>query len=473
MPNFNPDKLQTWTSGEWKSGVPSTISGFSCDTRTLQPSELFIAIKTENRDGHDFLVKAKNAGASGALVARFSPNLPLPQLLVKDPLDALHRMAAHHRQEFHGPVIGVTGSCGKTSTKELLALLLGDNQVHRNRENYNNQLGVPLTLLEIDPQNHDFAIIEAGMNAPGEIEPLSRMIDPTASIITMVSNTHLEAFDSIEAIAHEKAMLGRHTRTDGWVSFNNDCSQYRSFQDFPAISVILLPEDATETPIKKNNEYLYWSERRSTSRDGKSLLTLKVLPDVIHNFDLPTLSPGMVGNTSLSIATAWRLGINDTDIQERLSRWHPLSLRGEIIHREEKYFYVDCYNASPASMADSFNAFNSIMEPTLRRLYVLGCMAELGEASPDLHYEVGQLLKLRPEDKVLILGDYACEMREGIRLSGNENNEVSVLHSLDDIRDSVSEFKGAVLLKGSRIYKLEKLVPPPMAEESLEKREAC
>ena len=154
MPNFKPDKLRAWTSGEWKSGVPSTISGFSCDTRTLQPGELFIAIKTENRDGHDFLVKAKNAGASGALVARFSPNLPLPQLLVKDSLDALHRMAAHHRQEFHGPVIGVTGSCGKTSTKELLALLLGDNQVHRNRENYNNHLGVPLTLLEIDPQNH-------------------------------------------------------------------------------------------------------------------------------------------------------------------------------------------------------------------------------------------------------------------------------------------------------------------------------
>ena len=289
----------------------------------------------------------------------------------------------------------------------------------------------------------------------------------------MVANTHLEAFDSIESIAHEKAMLGHHTRTNGWVAFNKDSSQYPAFQDFPAISVILLPEDAIETSIEKNNEYISWSERRTTSGVGKSLLTLKVLPDAIHNFDLPTLSPGMVGNTSLSIATAWRLGINDKDIQERLSRWHPLSLRGEIIHRDEKYFYVDCYNASPASMADSFNAFNSIMEPALRRLYVLGCMAELGAEAPDLHYEVGQLLKLRPEDKVIILGDYACEMRDGILFSGSEKSDVSILDSLDDIRDSVSEFKGAVFLKGSRIYKLEKLIPLTMAEESMENREAC
>ena len=208
MPDFDSAKLQAWTSGEWKSGAPSTISGFSIDTRTLQRGELFIALKTENGDGHDFLAKAKNAGASGALVARFSPNLSLSQLLVGDPLAALQTMAALHRQEFHGPVIGVTGSCGKTSTKELLALLLGDDQVHRNRENYNNHLGVPLTLLEIDPETHDFAIIEAGMNIPGEIESLSRLIDPTASIITMVANTHLEAFGSIECIAREKSMLG-------------------------------------------------------------------------------------------------------------------------------------------------------------------------------------------------------------------------------------------------------------------------
>lgn len=473
MPNFDPEKLQKWTSGEWKSGFPLTISGFSCDTRTLQAGELFVALKTDNRDGHDFLVEAKNANASGALVSRLRLNFPLPQLLVKDPLEALHTMAAHHRQEFHGPVIGVTGSCGKTSTKELLALLLGDTQVHRNRENYNNYLGVPLTLLEIDPQNHDFVVIEVGMNAPGEIELLSRMIDPTESIITMVSNTHLEAFGSIESIAHEKAMLGYHTRTDGCVVFNKECSEFSDFQKFPATSIILLPEDGTKTLIKNKNKYLYWSVKQPVFPEEKSVLRLNASSGEVHNFDLPTLSRGMVGNTSLSIAIAWRLGMNDVDIQDRLSSWHPLSLRGEIVYREQKYFYVDCYNASPASMADSLYAFNSIMKPALRRLYILGCMAELGEKAHDLHYEVGQLLKLRPKDKVLILGDYACEMRDGILFSGGKTSDVSVLDSIEDIRDSVSEFKGAVFLKGSRIYKLEKLIPLSRAEESIREMEAC
>ena len=245
------------------------------------------------------------------------------------------------------------------------------------------------------------------------------------------------------------------------------------FQDFSAISVILIPEDAAEPRTKKNHEYLYWSEKRSNSRVGESLLRLKVLPDTIHTFDLPTLSPGMVSNTSLSIATAWRLGINDTDIQKRLSRWHPLSLRGEIIHREEKYFYVDCYNASPASMADSFDNFNTIMTPDLLRLYVLGCMAELGEKAPDLHYKVGRLLKLRPGDKVIILGEYANEMRDGILSSGNEDREVSIFNSLDNMHGVVSKFKGAVFLKGSRIYKLENLLPARTVEESLENKEAC
>ncbi len=473
MPKFDPDKLQTWTSGEWKSGVPRRISGFSFDTRILQQENLFIAIKTNKNDGHDFIVKAKEAGASGALVARHNPRISLPQLLVKEPLAALHSMATYHRQEYHGPVIGVTGSCGKTSTKDLLALLLGDNGVHRNRENYNNQLGVPLTLLEIDHHNHDCAIIEVGMNAPGEIEQLSRLIKPTASIITSVAAAHLDAFNSIDDIAREKSILGHHTQNDGRIFFHRDCSRYDAFHNFPAPSVILIEDETSGHLPVKEGEGISWWVKRSHRPDGGSALTLKVPPDARHTFNLSPLSPGMVSNTCLAIATAWHLGVNDEDIQERLLCWHPTSLRGEIIHREEKIFYVDCYNASPASMADSFKAFSTLMQTSLPRLYVLGCMAELGEQAQDLHYAVGRLLELRSEDKVIIIGEHAGSLRDGIYSQGHEKKQVAIFTSGEAMRKAISEFEGAVLLKGSRIHKLESLLPAVKSKVSIRDKQAC
>src|SRR5690625_2129388 len=152
---FGAKELKEWSGGSWTKEPAEPVRGFSFDSRRIEPGEIFLCLKTEERDGHDFIEAAAAAGAAAAIVAAPRPDSDLPQLVVEDPLRAFWKMAATHRKRFTGPVIGVTGSCGKTSTKDLLALLLGNSSsTHATEGNFNNLIGVPLTLLKLDPERH-------------------------------------------------------------------------------------------------------------------------------------------------------------------------------------------------------------------------------------------------------------------------------------------------------------------------------
>src|SRR5258708_4312976 len=179
MPTFAAEKLATWTGGSWDRLPGGAIEGFNQDTRTLNAGQVFVALKTGKRDGHDFLGEAQTRGATAALVGRAVSDATLPQLVVADPLAAFQRIAREHRREFHGPVVGVTGSVGKTSTKDLLALLLGGSpDVLATEGNLNNHIGVPLTLTRLEPAVHRAAVVEAGISEPGEMAVRARGIDP-------------------------------------------------------------------------------------------------------------------------------------------------------------------------------------------------------------------------------------------------------------------------------------------------------
>ena len=260
MPEFDAEQLKEWALGRWVQGRPERVSGFSIDTRKLQKGDLFVALKTERRDGHDFLESARLRGAAGALVARVNQQIRLPQLEVEDPLGALQKIAATWRHRFPRPVIGVTGSCGKTSTRELLVKLLGDTGVHRTRENSNNQIGVPLTLLEIDPSHHRFAVVEVGSNSPGEIEFLAKLIDCNESLITGVAPVHIGNFGTIEKIAAEKAQLGKYTRPDGNVVFPGSCAKFSAFEVFSATSIILVSDALPEPTPQFNGRVVFWTD---------------------------------------------------------------------------------------------------------------------------------------------------------------------------------------------------------------------
>ena len=454
MPSFAADKLATWTGGTWSPFPGKAITGFNQDTRTLSAGQVFVALKTDKRDGHDFLGEARAKGAAAALVARPVAGQGIPQLVVADPLAAFQVIAREHRREFHGTVVGVTGSVGKTSTKDLLAVLLGGTPgVLATEGNLNNHLGVPLTLTRLDPAIHRAAVVEAGINACGEMTPLASMIEPDHAVVTFVGPAHLEKLGSLENVAAEKATLLAFARRGGLQVFPVSCWPYEEFQML-ANPLILVPENegmvrVTGRTVKFN--VFHRPERTEVRLDGK------------RTFILRRVSGGMAQNTVLALALASELGVDDTTLQARLEQWVPSKWRGELRQAGDATVYCDFYNANPASMTDSVDAFNGMVGEDRPRLYVLGCMEELGPESADYHRRFGRTLLLQPGDHLFAIGGQADALREGLLENGNDPAQVEVVTSLDPVRARLIGFKGAVFLKGSRRYQLETILDPQAA----------
>lgn len=469
MNRFYPDDLLAWTNGKWQGPQKSVeITGFSNDTRTLKAGDMFVALKTDRRDGHDYLQNAVKKKASAALVERIDTSCRIPQLKVSDTLVALQSIAHEHRKRFTAPVIGITGSCGKTSTKDLLSLLLGQEETHKTAANLNNLLGVPLTLLGIEPDKHKYAVVEAGMNEPGEMARLAWMIEPDISIITMVGAAHLEGVGSLYNIAYEKSALGRSTRRNGRVIFPYSCYEFATFRDFIAPSNILVREDDAEDAFELPPEFSIPYKTEATGGGG-SCLTLWRESSAPLTFQLPVWSPAMDANAALTITTALSLGVSAEDIQTRLNLWKPSRYRGEVIHTKQNLFYVDCYNSNPDSLANAVAAFTKVAPEDSPRLYVLGCMNELGVDADKLHELSGREIPVRSQDRVVIVGTHARAFKRGIVARGLNQNQIKVVKDAEDVRDSVARFKGSILLKGSRSYQLERLLKQPSRSHKTEK----
>jgi UDP-N-acetylmuramoyl-tripeptide--D-alanyl-D-alanine ligase len=433
------------------------LVGFTMDTRQLREGQVFVALKTDKRDGHDFIPAAHTAGASAALVSRANPLLALPQLVVADPLVAFQTIAREHRRLFKHPVIGISGSAGKTSTKNLLALLLSNEpgDVLATEGNLNNHIGVPLTLTRLDPVAHRFAVIEAGISGPGEMEVLAGMIEPDFAIITLVAPAHLQELGGIEGVAQAKAALPAAVHTGGSALFPLSCCQYAAFRDLRVnawrlgradqpIHGDLPPANTFFTLIQCAEETLV-AMRDSVS--GKAL-----------NFVLRRVSDGMAQNAALAIRAALLLGVKADTIRERLAQWQPAALRGELRREDGRLLYIDCYNANPAAMSDALDAFYSVAPAGEPRLFVIGCMEELGSEAPSYHRELGRLIHLRRGDHLFVIGGEAESVRQGVVGNGIPASQVEVVTSLEPVRAQLAKFHGAVFVKGSRRYQLETIL---------------
>ncbi len=472
MSDFDPQLLQEWTSGHWNRLGPESLRGFSIDTRTLAPGEVFVALKTDKRDGHQFLAKAESRGAGAAIVEELNSETTLPQLLVNNTLAALQTIAAQHRKRFTGTIIGITGSCGKTSTKDLLASLLGGEEVHRSPGNFNNHLGVPLTLLGIDHARHSYAVVEVGSSRSGELKPLVEMIEPANGIVTMVSEAHMEGFDSIEAVAREKAELGYAVLSEGRIIFPRECLRFDEFQRFSASSLVVV-EEGSELPPEGFSRVIFSVEPDTEEPAGRWKLSLQLPTDSDFTFTLPAMSRGMASNTVMALTLSLELGVGREILQERLLQWRTRGFRGEIHSIGGVSFYIDCYNANPASMLDTFEAFQRAFPHEEPRLYLLGCMAELGERSGYWHQKVGRALALRPQDKAFLLGDHADALNTGLMEAGNSSDQVIILKDVDEARSALIDFQGCVLLKGSRVSQLESVLPREIINPEKEIVRAC
>ncbi len=379
-----------------RSTAPWQANGVSIDTRTLQPGDLFVALK-DVRDGHDFVAQALEKGAAAALVSHVpdgvAPDAPL--LVVPDVLTALAALGAAGRARTRARVVGVTGSVGKTSTKEMLRVTLaGQGSVHAAEASYNNHWGVPLTLARM-PQDVDFAIIEIGMNHPGEIAPLARLARPHVALITTVAPAHLEAFDSLDAIAREKAAI---------------------FEGLEPGGLAILPADLDVTPTLRAGAA--GAARIVTFGEGEGadwrlaaakLCDTATVVQASHAGQpmlFKVMSPGrhFAVNGLAVLATAEALGLDPVLAATDLGRWQPPAGRGAREHIvldlvEETAFDLidDAFNANPASMSAALDVLLAARpqdgvgaKAKGRRIAVLGDMLELGPTEAALHLAIAR-----------------------------------------------------------------------------------
>jgi UDP-N-acetylmuramoyl-tripeptide--D-alanyl-D-alanine ligase len=478
VPVFVPASLAAWTGGRWTAQPGSSLTGFATDTRQLRPGQVFVALKTDKRDGHDFLAAAQAAGAAAAIVAAPSRVLALPQLVVADPLAAFQTIAREHRRAFTGPVIAISGSAGKTSTKNLLALLLGGadggvlategnlnkasiaseapstGAVLATQGNLNNHLGVPLTLTRLDAAVHRIAVIEAGISAPGEMKPLADMIEPDVALITLVAPAHTEALGGLEQVAAEKALLPRAVRPRGLAIFPKSCTQFAAFRDL-FVNQLVLERSAVLRPATLPQHTIHFNVLQ---RREETAVIVAYGPPPPHLFKLGRVSDGMAQNVALALIVALWIGVPHDTLQARLAIWAPARLRGEIRHEDDRLLYLDCYNANPASMADALATFAAVAPAEDPRLYVLGGMEELGGSSAAHHRQLGRALPLRECDRLLVIGPLAHEVCAGVLEQGDFSRQIQIVSSLEPVSAALAEWRGAVFLKGSRRYQLEKVL---------------
>jgi UDP-N-acetylmuramoyl-tripeptide--D-alanyl-D-alanine ligase len=447
MPTFSAADLAAWAVGRWTAAPRVAVTGFGTDTRALRAGDVFVAVRTERRDGHDFLGAARSQGAACALVER-PVAADLPQLVVDDPLAALRRVAARWRAGFPGRVIGVTGSVGKTSTKEMLAALLGA-EAFVTEANLNNLIGVPLMLLRIEPGLHRFAVIEAGMSVPGELGVSAAVIRPDLAIVTNVEPVHLEGVGSLAGIAREKATLVAALAPGGRAIIPAALLDWPEFATY-ADRCVAVQFEGEAAPAVAPARLV----RASFLTDVRGQRSLVLDGEV---FPLASISDGLARNAALALVAALEAGRPSAELASVTAEWMPPAGRGSTHVEGERTFTVDCYNSSPASLLDSARAFDRLSRVSAApRLFLLGGMAELGPASAQLHRDCGAQLPLRSGDLVVVFGGEAAAFLQGVA----HPEAGFVAATIEEAAARVAAHRGHVFLKGSRSFALERCLPP-------------
>ena len=462
MPFFKTDDLQTWTGGSWKNiaSAKPDIRGFSVDSRNMEKNFAFVALKGE-RDGCDFAADAVANGAT-AVIAERELDVGVPVLVVKDAFKAFQTIAKFHRLRFDNPVVAITGSCGKTSTKEMLARLLDNKNPLFTEKNYNNEIGVPLTLTRIDMRQNQLAIVEAGVGAPDQMKELADMIEPDIAVITNVGLTHLERFKEISAVAREKARLPERVVENGWCVMHQNLLSWKAFDELPCKKAVLAAADSPE--VKADLVFRY---SISGLDGGMHAIDMCIEGGEEYYFEAPDFSRGMLENLLLAIATALMLGANEERIQSRIETLKPVPMRGSIVETQKAKYYLDCYNASPTSMRDALAHFAEISAGAPHKLYVLGTMAELGLAAHRHHREIGMNIPAEETSRAILVGANADVYKSGMLEKGWDEARIEIFQNAADAKASVENFEdGFVFVKGSRVCELEKALPDDVLAES-------
>ena len=435
----------TSATGEYDPGT--VAQGYSIDSRTVQLGDLFFAVKGERLDGHDYVDQALKQGAIAAVVSK--DQLPryfeMPGLLaVDDTLVALQTLATAVRKLWGKTGIAITGSMGKTTTKEAMAHLLSvRHRVHRSKGNFNNHFGLPLGLLTLEPE-FDLAVIEMGMSHAGEIAALARIAQPNEGVVTNVAPVHLENFDSIAGIARAKYELIAALPHGGTAILNADDEYVSQFgRDFKGKIVMFGLKSSAD--VRAENVGIL-------GPDGARFDL--VCQGVRQPVQSPLLGKHNVSNVLAAAAVALEHGITPSEIAAALPSLEPADKRGQVVQLGNISVLYDCYNSSPKALMAAVDTL--VAMPARRRIVVAGEMLELGSTGEALHRECGRYIAAKKLDFLLGVRGLAKTMVEAALEAGMRAEFVATPEEAGDWLAHEARDGDVVLLKASRGVRLEK-----------------
>lgn len=449
MVEFTIEEIIAAVDGRLLQGNPKLrVRGVNTDSRQIQAGELFIALKGERFDGHCFVETAAQSGAAAAVVMETVAAPPgLTVIQVADTLAALGAIARAHRRRFNIPTIGITGSNGKTTTKDLIAAVLEQAcRVIKTEQNFNNEIGLPLTLFKIS-ETTEATVVEMGMRGLGQIRQLATIAEPTIGVVTNVGLTHLELLKTQENIAKAKAELVEALGPNGVAVLNGDDPLVRAMQSLNRGKTVLYGIDAEGLDYRATGIKSMVSVSEFTAETPDGTLAIKLPLPGRHN----------ILNALAAIAVAKTIGLSDSVIQAGLLKPQMTGKRLNILEQNGYRIIDDTYNASPTSVRAALDVLAGMQSG--RRIAVLADMLELGPEAVRLHHDLGSYAACLGVDQVLAFGDLARHYVAGFNaVTSNNGLHFDDKNSLIDYLKSFLRPGDCILVKGSRGMKMEEIV---------------
>ncbi len=426
--------------------LTATIEGCVIDSRQVRNGDAFFALSGSQQHGVQYCSDALRDGAVVVVVDdACSVRCTTPHVRVPDAEIALAVLANHNRHQSEALVIGITGSVGKTTARRMIATVL--ETVHtgiQSPRNFNNHLGVPLSLLELQ-QGDEFAVIEIGASGPGEIRALSSIAEPEMAVITRIAPCHLRRFQSLQTIQREKARLIAALPEDGVAFLNNDDPLVSELRNCTRARVVTFgttgSPDVLATSVVADN--------------GR----LKVTVDGVE-YIVPVCGRHNASSVLAAIAVGMEIGVPAEKIQEGLKKFQPEAGRCVVAQVGAWTVIDDTYNSSPASVSAAIHTLEEFSD-CHHRVLVLGDMLDLGDQAADQHYGIGASLASSAVDHIAVMGEFAADVVEGFRASGGDLNRISEfedLNTLTSMLDCILSDDDAVLIKGSRATQMERVI---------------
>jgi UDP-N-acetylmuramoyl-tripeptide--D-alanyl-D-alanine ligase len=438
-------------------GRDATFDGVSTDSRKIPPQALFVALKGERFDGHDFVAQSLEQGAAAALVdaswVESTATAAQPLIAVDDTRLAFGRLAAYWRSRFAIPVAAVTGSNGKTTVKEMLASILraasGNEAVLATEGNLNNDIGLPLTLFKLGPQ-HRYAVIEMGMNHPGEIAYLTRLAKPSVALVNNAQPAHLEGLGSVEAVARAKGEIFEGLDANGIAAINTDDAFAGLWTSLAAPHNI--KTFGLDNPADVSADYQLEAE--------SSVVTLRT-PQGAIAVQLPVPGLHNVRNAVAATTAALAMGIAPEHIAAGLNQFG--GVKGRLQRKAGccgSTVIDDTYNANPASMRAAIQVLAKVSG---KKIFVMGDMGELGSDAPRLHTEIGEAAKTAGIDRLYALGELTQNAVGAFGAAAQRFDSVETLW--EELKGEL-DANATVLVKGSRFMRMERVVEKLLQQEA-------